>query len=183
MPSFAASEYIAELCHSAARSIYGNKPPASHYASAVSDLLLGTIYHESAGFQYTRQMGFSWESDEGAWGIGQCELGSVTDSLHYLRRRRDVAKRAAVWLAGDKDATADWLLQMDARTVIRLLPVSYPLAVLFCRLHYMRRPEAIPLDTAGQDAFYKQFYNTRFGAAKPGDFTRALKNAKERLEL
>lgn len=183
MPSLAASHYIAELCESCAQDIYGSKPPKPHYARAVADLLLGTIYHESAGFQYTRQHGFSWESDQGAWGIAQCELGSVTDSLHYLKRRRDVALQAARWLANDKDATPDWLLQLEPRQVIRLLPISPALSVLFCRVHYLRRPESIPLEVSAQDAFYKQFYNTRFGAAKPGDFTKALKNAKERLEI
>lgn len=174
--------YIHELCQDAAWQIYGRTPPNERYAAATTDLLFGTIAHESGMFQHTRQMGFSWVSDKGAWGLCQTELGSVTDSMALLARNPALAKRVAVFASGgDKDASLDAIMAMHPRTVLRLLPLSDPLAVAFCRLHYFRDPHPIPSDRASQDAMYKRVYNSILGSAKPGDFTRALVAAKAML--
>lgn len=176
------AKYVYHTCHSCAREVYGHTQPNEGYAAAVGQLLFGTIAHESDSLRATRQHKFSWHSDKGAWGLAQCEIGSVTDSLRYLAARPDVARRAAVWLNSDEDATLDVLLKMTPQQVIRLLPMSDRLAVLFCRLHYMRVSGAVPRDTAGQDAYYKRYYNTAYGAAVPGDFTAALHRAMVLVE-
>lgn len=173
--------WVAELCESAAWEIYGNVKPSNEYAQAVAQLLKGTVAHESDMFRHTRQIGFSWGSDSGAWGLAQCELGSVSDSIDFLRARPELAKRCAVWLADDKDADLKWLFKMKPEDVLRLLPVSDQLSILFMRLHYMRRPESVPRTLQEQDAYYKRFYNTSHGAAVLGDFTRALKRFEEKL--
>lgn len=174
--------YIHELCQAAAWGIYGNRAPNERYAAATADLLFGTIAHESVMFTESRQMGFSWQSDRGAWGIAQTELAPLTDSIARLKANHALAKRVAVFASGgDKDAELDAVLNMHPRALLRILPLSDPLAVAFCRVHYFRDPKPIPLDVAGQDATYKRFYNTSLGAAKPGDFTRALLRAKAML--
>lgn len=173
--------WINELCESCAWEIYGNVKPSNEYAQATAQLLKGTVAHESDLFRHTRQMGFSWNSDSGAWGLAQCELGSVTDSIKYLKARPELTRRCAVWLADDKDANLNWLFAMRPVDVLRLLPVSDQLSILFMRLHYMRRPEPIPRDLSSQDQYYKKFYNTSAGSAVLGDFTRALKRFEEKL--
>jgi len=172
------AKYIFHTCGSCAREIYGTAPPNASYADAVHWMLFGTIAHESDGLTATRQHKFSWPNDRGAWGLAQCELGSVTESLKYLAKRPDVAKRAAVWLNNDADADLNTLLyKVTPSDVLRLLPMSDRLSVLFCRLHYLRVPAAIPRARIDQDAYYKKYYNTIHGAAKPGDFIKALERA------
>ena len=171
--------YVWELCQGASRSIYGTTAPSERYAEATADLLYGTIAHESVMFQHTRQIGFSWPNDHGAWGICQCELGSVTDSIALLVKRRDIGKRVAQFVAGDRDATDDWLITTPPRIMLRWLAASDPLAVAFCRLHYLRVSAAIPYRLEDQDAYYKRYYNTSHGAARPGDFQKALRHAHD----
>lgn len=177
------TQYMYELCESCAHALYDARRPTPDYARAVTLLLFGTIAHESGTFLYTRQHGFGWDSDRGAWGLAQCELGSVSASLGYLKNRPELVRRAAQWLAEDKDATLDWLFVLAPQQVLRLLPVSERLAVLFCRLHYFRVPESVPLTVAGMDRYYKQYYNTAAGKAQIGDFTVALNTASRRMDL
>lgn len=169
---------IYHQCGSCSREVYGLKAPNAVYALATRNLLFGTIAHESAGFTATRQHKFSWVNDRGAWGLAQCELGSVTESLNLLRRNKDLGKRAAVWVSSDSDATIDWLTALDPKVVLRALTISDRLSILFCRLHYFRVKEPIPISVEAQDKYYKQYYNTSAGAAKPGDFIKALNIAK-----
>lgn len=172
------AKFLFHTCGSCAREIYGSVAPNPQYADAIHSLLFGTIAHESDGLTATRQHKFSWTNDRGAWGLAQCELGSVRASLDYLRARPDVAKRAAVWLNNDADADLDLLLRHSLpEHVLRMLPFSDRLSILFCRLHYLRVPAAIPRTRIEQDAYYKKHYNTIHGAAKPGDFIKALDRA------
>jgi hypothetical protein len=171
------------LCHRAAREIFDTREPTERYAEAVTDLLYGTIAHESAMFKYTRQGAklFTWANDVGAWGAAQCELGSVTDSVKLLKRKEWLAINTARFLAKDMRATPDWLLATEPAAMLRWAAACDDLSVALCRLHYLRIAAPVPLDLEGQDAYYKRFYNTIHGAAKPGDYVHALRRAKALL--
>lgn len=168
-------DIVLQDCNSCAAAIYGRTPPNEAYAARVATLLFGTIAHESDGFRARRQYGFSYESDRGAWGLCQCEPGSVRDSLMRLKTDQKLAKRVAVWLSGgDERATLTWLTDRDVPTVLRMLTANDRLAVLFARLHYFRVAEPVPESLEEQAAYYKRYYNTTAGKATPEDFLNAV---------
>jgi len=159
------TQKLIELSRSCAANIYGTKAPSPRYADAVSRLLIGTAATESF-FIHRRQHHFSMESDRGAWGLWQTELGSVMDGVKQLRKNKALRRRAGTWLArGDEDLTG--LLAVGPRAVLRVIHGDDALAVLFARLHYFRRPEPIPMSLEDQAKYYKEHYNTHLGAGSP----------------
>jgi hypothetical protein len=167
-------QHVQDLCRGCAAAVYNNTAPNKRYASDVSNLLFMTIAHESDGFRARRQYGFSWGSDRGAWSLAQVEQGSVLDSMKFMAARTNLAQRAVQWASCDDRATADWLLDLPVETVLRLLPMSERLTVLFCRLHYLRVPAFVPHDLSAQAEYAKRYYNTMAGKARPSDYHRAF---------
>lgn len=91
---------ILRLCRDCAASLYGAVPPSPAYAEQVAQLLFMTAAHESAGFRYRRQIGFRRESQGGAFGLWQCELGSLEASIDLIRKpeRRALLDHCLAWM-------------------------------------------------------------------------------------
>ena len=173
------------LTLSCASSIYSRRAPNPRYALQTYGLMMMTGAHESDGWQARRQYSFAQQEREtldlnhrGAFGLHQLERGSVSDSLDRLHRNQPMLKRAIYWLQMQGfTAWAVLNLRDSAAQVLDLMRTADgdPLSVLFCRLHYMRVPAAIP-DTPEEWARYaKAHYNTHLGAARPADYLRAWK--------
>jgi len=147
---------LIQLCRECAASIYGARPPTPAYSESVARLLMGTAATESH-LKDRRQRGFSNERLDGAWGLWQTEQGAVADSVLYLRRRGDVLAHAARFV------DLSTLFHMDVRERLERIRIDDRFAVLFARLHYLRKPSSVPEDLRAQAAYYKQHYNTVAG--------------------
>jgi hypothetical protein len=135
--------------------------------------MFGTLAHESDGFIATRQYGFSFQSDKGAWGIAQCEQGSVAASLAFLHARPAMAGRAFTWLTRSKEADPGFWTRTPAQRILREMTHSERLCVLMARMHYLRVPETVPRTLEAQGIYYKQYYNTVYGKGTPAKFVEA----------
>lgn len=159
---------------------YETKPPTAEYADAVARLLVGTAATESH-FRFRRQTVFDWNTDRGAWGLWQTEGAAVADSVDYLVRRPVLAKRMAQWLFMQDDAEIAPIFAQSTGTLLRLISGWDSLALMFCRLHYLRVPSPVPRDLAGQAAYWKQHYNTPLGKGTAekylADWDRFVKGA------
>jgi hypothetical protein len=169
--------FIYELCASCAEGVYSTKAPSKAYAERVTSLMFMTMAHESAQFTATRQFGIPWEIDLGAWGLCQVERGSVIDSLKLLERTPLLADNAAKWVAMSNRAEIEPLLAMTPGQVLRMLPMSERLSVLFCRLHYLRVLAPVPTGIEACAEYAKRYYNTYAGKATPEDYSNAYRTA------
>ena len=88
--SRATSRVVRLLCDDCACSIYTSTAPSMAYADRVARLLFMTAAHESGGFRWRRQLGFSRDDDRGAFGLWQCEWQSIADSIRYVRTPKRV---------------------------------------------------------------------------------------------
>ena len=143
-----------------ARAVWSYQAPSEQYVDRVARQLLGTVAAESDG-KTRRQHGFTPapENLRGAFGLWQCEKGSVLDSLRWLSYRPSALERARAWLTG-------YGSHPDV-TLANLVPIlchmqtekGDALSCLFGRLHYARYPVAIPSGIWAQAGYWLNFYN------------------------
>lgn len=169
---------ILRLCRDCAASIYGTTPPSPEYAERVAKLLFMTSAHESGGFRYRRQIGFTRDSVTGAFGLWQCEWPSIADSIRFIRnpKRAELYGRCVTWLDGyDRQFPELALHDVAQRGILATIQDvrGDPLSCLLARLHYLRVPEAVPATVQEMAAYAKKYYNTRLGSATDADYFRA----------
>lgn len=156
---------------------YEATPPSDRYADAGARLIVGTAATESH-FRYRRQTVFDWTTERGAWGLWQTEGAAVEDSMQHLASHPVLAMRAAQWLFRQNHATMQHMLSLNIPTMLRLISGWDRLAMLFCRLHYLRCPGPIPATEGQRAAYWKKHYNTTAGKGTPekylSDFNRLV---------
>lgn len=119
------------------------------YSEAAEELILGTAIQESK-LTALKQYG-----NGPALGLFQMEPATHEDIWnHYLRNRRELAFKASGLLIVD--------FHMD---IVDQLTGNLWYAAAMCRIHYRRRPEALPPvgNTRAQADYWKMFYNTMSG--------------------
>ena len=162
---------IQQLSRDCASSIYGATAPTPRYAEITARLLFMTAAHESGGFRHRRQIGFSRDSTRGAFGLWQCEQGSIGDSLAMLQRsnRRALQHHCVAWLDRWHGLSDITLHPASLQAILYALqePRGDPLSCLLARLHYMRDPEPIPEGLPCQARYAKDVFNTEAGSATP----------------
>ena len=133
-----------------------------HDGTDAEQLLLGTALQES-GLRNYRQ-----EGGGPALGYFQMEPEDHNDIwANFLTGRKDLAARVWLLLPSRAQPSADQL-------------IPYPhYAAAMCRVHYLRVPEPIPTDLAGQAAYYKAHYNTPAGAATTAEYLANWQAAME----
>lgn len=114
------------------------------WSQAAEDLVIGTAAQESILGTYIKQIRGP------ALGIYQCEPETHADIIRWLKNN--------VRLCNVVDAAVGGLRSNDERLMHDL---RY--ATVICRLHYFRRPGAIPDTLRGQAAYWKRHYNTHLG--------------------
>lgn len=165
---------IAAMCRVAGEWIW-HKAPSAEYAQHVGLMLLETIAAESL-FMYTRQVGkaFTLDNPAGAWGVAQTEKGSVWDGLNQIAepRNAELRERCMAW-CDRYGIDTTWLAQRgldDMLPLLREIAQCDVLAVMFCRLHYLRRPGAIPATIEARAEVWKRQYNTIKGAGTVAEY-------------
>ncbi len=172
------------LCCQCAQALYGATPPSPAYALRTARLLFMTGAQET-GFTWERQRAPQFESNIGGFGKWQVEPGSIKDSIDLLRNRPDLLTRATQWLFNDPHASDKWLTFMDPMALLWALRMddNDKIALLFCRLHYLRIDAPIPESVQDQAAYYKTFYNTKYGAATIDQTLANYKNYGALLDI
>ncbi len=129
-----------------------NLPPL--HTKAAEQLVLATGAHES-GYKYLYQIGGG-----PALGYWQMEPATYTDHWNrYLHRQSELTDRIATLTARYPPGP----MQMVAN-------LAYACAM--CRIHYYRRPEALPPadDAEAIGKYWKEHYNTEAGAGTVPSF-------------
>ena len=117
------------------------------YSPAAEQLLLGTALQESR-LQYLKQLGLG-----PALGPFQMEPFTHDDIWeNFLAYKPELSKKIALLMVVSPD-------ESDA------LPGNLYYAAAMCRVHYYRRPEALPAedDIQAQAEYWKKHYNTPLG--------------------
>lgn len=173
-PQVANPKDILALCCAVARAIPTAKDPQEHEANVIR-LMFMTVAHESDGFRARRQYGFTQHSRKGAFGLWQCEWGSISTSLDHLVYRPGVNEQCIAWVNAF-GIPRERLLVSDQDQILHTLqePSGDPLSALFARLHYKWVPEYVPENIYDIARYAKQYYNTYKGAARESDYLVAF---------
>ena len=128
-----------------------------HGGANAENLILGTALVES-GLRHLVQIGGP------ALGIFQMEPATFRDHQEWL------------------DARPDWRLSEQIEVVTGVDPqgaepddliFNLRLACAFARVHYLRRPGALPDSPEGQADYWKRHYNTHLGRGTVDHYMRA----------
>ena len=129
------------------------------HSVAAEQLVLGTAVQES-GLRYLLQIGGP------ALGFFQMEPATHDDLWeNYLAFR------------GDLKVKVEFLLSRYPARRLDQLTLNHMYACAMCRLHYLRRPEALPREGDAEDMarYWKKYYNTELGAGTEPMFTLVFK--------
>ena len=131
------------------------------WSTAAEELVLGTAIVESA-LIYIRHHGAG-----PALGLWQVEPRTHDDLYtNYLSYRQELGSRLME-------------LRSPALSMGENLATNLMYGAAVCRLCYYRQPEALPEagDIEGQAAFWKQHYNTPFGAGTVSEYAYKVQKA------
>lgn len=125
------------------------------YSDSAVNLLLGTMAQESHFGTYIKQLGRG-----PALGVYQMEPNTHTDIVNNFISYRQSIQR----VIGEKlgyDLLDHKKLVWDLRY-----------ATMFCRLHYYRKPESLPLydNVPALASYWKRHYNTHLGKGTEEEF-------------
>ncbi|WP_299576711.1 hypothetical protein [uncultured Sunxiuqinia sp.] len=123
------------------------------YLTEAVNLLMGTAAQESHLGQYIQQLGSG-----PALGIFQMEPATFRDIIeNYLYY---------------KPALLSQVLKVCNVQHLEPECLKYNLrvAIVFCRLHYLRNPEKIPNTIEGMAKYWKKYYNTHLGKGTEQEF-------------
>lgn len=126
--------------------VLNNLHPYIPYSEDAENLVLGTGAHESAGFEYTTQIGGG--PALGKWQMEPFTFEDIKENV--LRYHPDLAIKI-LHLSGVKSLVAKDLITNDV------------LAICMCRVQYYRQKEAIPHTLQGYAEYWKKYYNTEKG--------------------
>ena len=137
------------------RPVLEHLDPEIPYSLRAENLILGTIAQESHG-EYLHQLGRG-----PALGIIQMEPATHDDIWeNFLRYNDSLSERVSAL------ELPEWLGAHGAPELIGNLYY----ATAMCRVHYWRKPGALPATVEGMANYYKKWYNSFKGAATPKEF-------------
>ena len=137
------------------------------YSEWSFNLMMGTFATESCMGKYVRQIGFKYDTDTGAFGVGQMEIKTHRDHYqNYLDYRQELKAKIESLYIEDPNLMSNDEIKGN-------LMFNLPYAIAMTRIHYWRQSFKIPKmsDDIGQLAkIYKQYYNTSSGQASEQKF-------------
>ncbi len=159
------------------------KKPTLEYAHNVAALLVGTAIAESS-LRYRRQKGFATNTLYGAWGLWQCEIGSITTSLNFIRKDSALLERCNQYIPKNVIQCRSMNEFQAFPDIVKMNAIMKDdgLACLFSRLHYLRQPGAVPDTLAGQAEYWKKYYNTICGKGTVERYIEAVNAAIEEIK-
>lgn len=136
--------------------------PVIKHTLAAENLIMGTIAQESSG-KYIKQLGSG-----PAIGLAQMEPATHDDIWNnFLSYNEDLANKVR------ELELPSWYEDDNAKEMAG----NFYYAVAMCRVHYYRRPEALPKakDVLGLARYWKEHYNTHLGAGHVSEFMQNYK--------
>lgn len=134
------------------------------WTQEAEDLVMGTAAQESR-LHYLDQIDKAGKPGP-AYGLWQMERITHDDIWRaYLNKnvRTDMrARLLSVACMADKSLIPP----------VEALAYNLRYGALMCRVHYLRKPGAIPSTLQGQAAYWKKHYNTRLGKGKPEEYVK-----------
>ena len=128
------------------------------YSDDAVNLLLGTAAQESGFGEYIRQL-----NNGPALGIFQMEPKTHKDHVEkYLKYKSDLKI---------KILKACGVVEFNHA----FLEFNLKYAICMSRIHYLRKPEALPSSIDGMANYWKKHYNTRLGKGTTQEFIRNFK--------
>lgn len=118
------------------------------------DLVIGTALVET-GFRYIKQIRGP------ALGFYQCEPATYRDICRYIESRPGLHEKVMWMVVGNRLPDPEQLIW------------NLKFATAICRIHYWRKPGAIPSTIEGQGQYWKTHYNTHLGAGTVEKYVRA----------
>lgn len=120
------------------------------------DLLMMISAHESHLGTYLKQVGGP------ALGVFQMEPATFSDIFeNYLKYDRQMLRRVSGYFVKNYDPEP-WEMTWNLKV-----------AIVMARVHFLRNPQKIPLDTEGQARYAKKWWNTSEGKATADDYHKA----------
>lgn len=126
------------------------------WSQPAEDLVLGTAVQESR-LQYLRQLGGG-----PALGLWQMEPATHEDIWQNYLEAKPALRIKVLGAAG-----------FHIRPPPEALVYNLRYAAAMCRVHYLRKPGAIPGDLRGQAEYWKRWYNSPLGAGTPEQYVRS----------
>lgn len=131
--------------------------PKQLYSKNAEELLVLTAAAESLGGEYL------YQTNGPARGFFQMEPNTEKDILeNYVRYKSSLRDALKKFICFNTDGTYSYRIND---------PLTYSLEyqVLISRIHYLRKPEAIPHvdDSVGLSEYWKKHYNTTLGKGRP----------------
>jgi hypothetical protein len=145
--------------------IYVVRPTLAHlnlHSSSAEHLIMGTIAHESKMGEYLNQI------QGPALGVAQMEPATHDDIWYsYLAFRPNLREKVM-------DFVPPWAMKWDEIPDAHLLRSSLDYSVAMARVHYYRVVHPLP-STKPDDlaAYWKLFYNTKYGKGTEAQFKEA----------
>lgn len=139
------------------------------WSEAAEELVMRTAAQESR-LDALRQYGGG-----PALGLWQMEPATHRDIwVNWLRYKIPLASEIAMLVPG-LIRMPDDIEVLAGPSGTRQLVGNLPYAAAMCRIHYLRKPGAIPpaTDVGGQAAYWKQHYNTVLGHGTEEQFVRS----------
>lgn len=129
------------------------------HSQAAEKLVLGTAAVES-DLRYIRQ--FAHGPARGLWQMEPTTHNDIVDNWPSFKKYRDIV----MLVSGVSEINA------------RHLEYNLRYAAAFARLHYWRKPGALPPpdDIENLAGYWKRHYNTHLGAGEPGHFIEAYEH-------
>ena len=143
---------------------------STEYKRWTAMLLFGTAAQES-GLWHRRQVGFNaYHDSAGAFGLWQTESISILDSMRRLDTRPMLNDSVMSWLFTEWNWQVSWLSDMTTDLVCKSIIADDRMACLFARLHYLWKPNRIPVTVVGQAQMWKRDYNTIRGSGTVDEY-------------
>lgn len=126
---------------------------------AAVNLLMGTAAQESKLGHYIYQL-----NNGPALGVFQMEPATFADIINNYLNYKPALKAQII-----RECNIIELRPADLSTNLKL-------SIIFCRLHYLRVPAALPVTIEGMSAYWKIYYNTHLGRGSVSQFIKSYKN-------
>ena len=123
------------------------------YKPEAEELLMGTAAQETALGRYIRQLGSG-----PALGAFQMEPNTFMDIMDNYLYYRPELKQRIIQVCNVKQLTPSTLMY------------NLKVAIIFCRLHYLRVSEPLPVTVKGMAKYWKEYYNTSLGSGTEAEF-------------
>lgn len=168
-------ERMLRTIHGVCDHAYEDRKPTADYVERAVRLLVGTGCVES-GFERTRQIGYDFWAEGGAFGYYQMEVGAIELAMEYLHRHPKMADRMGFLVWGSSGMYSNWEVSVTPGEVARWMTFSgtFTFQTMMARVFYLTRPGEIPVTDESRGGYWKTHWNTEAGSGRVATYMVSL---------